>query len=162
MIRPPRLLLDAALLPLLALLLASAAHLLLPAPLPWNASWTRHAFVRASAEGFAPLDLPALRARLASPSPPALLDARPAHLYAISHIPSALSLPAGDVDSALAPLAPLLDPSAPVVVYCDGLDCADSLETARTLRALGFADVSLFPPGFAAWTAAALPVEAAP
>lgn len=161
MIRPPRILLDAALLALLALLFATAAHFV-HAPLPWNASWTRHAFVRASAEGFAPLDLEALRTRLDSPSPPTLLDARPPALYARAHIPSALSVPAGDVDAALAPLAPVLDPAAPVVVYCDGLDCADSLETARTLRALGFADIALFPGGFAAWTAADLPVEAAP
>ena len=161
MIRPPRLLLDAFSLALLALLLATAAHFVRP-PLPWNASWTRHAYVRASSEGFTPLDLAALRARLASHSPPALLDARPAGLYARAHIPSALSVPAGDVDAALAPLAPVLDPAAPVVVYCDGLDCADSLETARTLRALGFSDVALFPGGFADWTAANLPVEPAP
>lgn len=76
-----------------------------------------------------------------------VFDVRPAAQYHAGHLSGAESLPATAVAAAQAPLP--VDREAPVVVYGAG-GCAEAVVVSR-LRGLGFADVKLYPAGFAHW-----------
>ncbi len=103
------------------------------------------------------ITLPALRAALASATPPVLLEALPPRYYEDGHLPGARNLPHDQV-RALAPVvAP--DRGAPVVVYCANPACRNSHVAANVLRDLGYADVRVFPGGKAAWEEAGLPFD---
>ena len=145
----------AALLVLAAALAAGINALALRAGhgLPWTGDWDSYVETKAHAAGIGIVLLRDLADPAAPGAPAVLLDARPRPLYLAGHVPGARSCPAGEVDAALAEHVALLDPAAPVAVYCDGAACADSLEVALELKARGFARVGLYPGGWSEWTA---------
>jgi rhodanese-related sulfurtransferase len=82
-----------------------------------------------------------------------LFDARPAPAYDAGHLPGALSLPASDLDAALPQWQAALGPDQPVIVYCAGGACTESLPVAAALRGVGVREVLVFAGGYLAWTA---------
>jgi rhodanese-related sulfurtransferase len=70
-----------------------------------------------------------------------------------------MSLPVSDLDNHLPALAGLLTPEQPILVYCSGAECEESLELGRFLIASGYTNIALFAGGMAEWTAAGHPVE---
>lgn len=80
-----------------------------------------------------------------------ILDARPAEQYREDHIPTAMSLPVADFETAFPDIAPILEPDTPLLVYCTGPVCDEALRLALRLREAGFGNVSMFPGGMEAW-----------
>ena len=82
------------------------------------------------------------------------LDVRPADEYRNGHLPGALNIPLGDLESRLAEL----DPEREIVAYCRGPWCVLSFEAVAALRKRGFT-ARRFEDGLPEWRAAGLPVE---
>ncbi len=82
------------------------------------------------------------------------LDVRPADEYRNGHLPGALNIPLGELESRLAEL----DPAREIVAYCRGPWCVLSFEAVAALRKRGFTARRL-KDGLPEWRAAGLPVE---
>jgi rhodanese-related sulfurtransferase len=98
-----------------------------------------------------------LQARLATATPPVLLEALPAKYYLDGHLPGALHMP-HDRTRQLAP-ALVPDKAAAIVVYCASKTCQNSHIAATTLASMGYANVAVFEGGKQAWTEAGLAFE---
>ncbi len=88
-----------------------------------------------------------------------LVDALPPMSFAHSHLPRAINLPPERVDTSVARRIP--DRDVEIVVYCANADCEDSVETARRLAALGYANIRHYPGGKSEWRELGLPLERA-
>jgi len=88
--------------------------------------------------------------RLASESPPVVLDVRPGEEYRAGHIPGAMSVPPDDLATQLSSVGG----SGDVIAYCRGPFCVYADEAVRVLggRARRLED------GFPEWRLAGLPV----
>lgn len=120
--------------------------------LPWVGDWERHVESKAFRAGIPVSFLAGARDRVGD-SATAIFDARIPEQYRAGHLPRALNLPVGEVDQRLGAYVHWLTPETPILVYCGGADCADALELAVRLRELGFKDLTLYPGGYAEWTA---------
>ena len=98
-----------------------------------------------------------LQQRLASATPPTLVEALPEKYYRDGHLPGALHLPHTDV-AALADRV-LPDKAAPIVVYCASATCQNSHIEAKLLEQRGYADVSVYGGGKQDWSEAGLAFE---
>ena len=97
-----------------------------------------------------------LHARLASPDRPVVVEALGSAFYADAHLPGAINIPPGQVDT----LAPVLlpDRDAEIVVYCSGMSTsADAV--ARRLEELGYRAVADYQGGKEDWVEHGLPLE---
>jgi len=83
-----------------------------------------------------------------------VLDVRPAEEFAAGHLPGAINVPVGELESYLARLPKRKE----VVAYCRGPYCLMSFEAVEKLRKRGFKAKRL-ENGFPEWRAAGLPVE---
>ena len=89
-----------------------------------------------------------------------IVDALAPMVYAHSHLPRAINIPATAVDpSVIARRIPDLD--VEIVVYCSGPDCEDSVATAQRLQELGYTSVWHYPGGKNEWRERGLPLERA-
>jgi len=120
--------------------------------LPWEGDWDEHIETRAFHAGVPVLFLIEAWERVKVGSG-ILLDARPIEQYRTGHLPGARPMPLDAVDEYLAAYASLLSMDTPIWVYCSGEDCADSLDLVLRLRTYGFTDLTLYPGGYAEWTA---------
>lgn len=84
-----------------------------------------------------------------------VLDVRPADEFAAGHLPGAVNVPLGDLETCLAEF----DPGQEIVAYCRGPYCVLSYEAVAALRAHGF-NARRLEDGLPEWRAAGLPVEA--
>lgn len=95
--------------------------------------------------------------------PGLLLDARPSLFYETGTIPGAENLSRETLRDDYPRLLPRLQaaqaasPSTPLVVFCSGSDCEDSVLVASALARLGHRSVTLFKGGWDAWEAAGYP-----
>lgn len=139
---------------LASIVLGTAAQALRPAAtrLPWVGDWERHIETLAFKAGIPVTFLAGARARVDDPAT-MVFDARVPEQYAAGHLPRALSLPVADVAHRLGAYASQLTPATPILIYCGGADCNDGLELALRLREYGFTDLTLYPGGYAEWTA---------
>ena len=137
---------------MLAAVLGTVVNSLRPAVthLSWVGDWEHHIETKAFRAGIPVTFLAGTQQRSADSSV-VLLDARTPDLYEHGHIPRALNLPVGEMDQRLGNFASLLTPQTPILVYCGGADCGDALELAIKLREVGFADLTLYPGGYAEW-----------
>jgi rhodanese-related sulfurtransferase/DNA-binding transcriptional ArsR family regulator len=85
-----------------------------------------------------------------------ILDVRPGIEYAAGHIPRARSMPLDELAARLDDLPT----DADIVAYCRGPYCVYAPDAARLLHAHG-RRVRVLPGGWADWTLAGMPVEAA-
>lgn len=83
-----------------------------------------------------------------------VLDVRPPDEFAAGHLPGAVNIPLGELETRLGDL----DPHTEIVAYCRGPWCVLSFEAVATLRARGF-NVRRLADGLPEWRAAGLPVE---
>lgn len=136
----------------LSLALGTGANLLRPpaSRLPWIGEWDLHIETKAFRAGIPVTFLTGAQARAADPAT-MIFDARIPEQYEAGHLPRARNLPVGDVDRRIGDFARLLTPETPILIYCGGSDCADGLDLAVKLRELGFADLTLYPGGYAEW-----------
>ncbi len=86
------------------------------------------------------------------------VDARMPDEFAAGHVPGALNLPYDELESHLDVLNYLPEDGL-VVTYCDGSECALSLELADELTAMGFGQVRVFFGGWEQWVEAGQPTE---
>jgi len=93
------------------------------------------------------IDSPTLAAALESPSPPVVVDVREQDEWDEGHIPNAVHIPRGHLESRIERIAP--DHDAPVVLTCaSGIRSAFA---AKTLQELGYQNVSSHAPGYTGW-----------
>ncbi|MGH8668066.1 MAG: ArsR/SmtB family transcription factor [Burkholderiales bacterium] len=83
-----------------------------------------------------------------------VLDVRPAEEYAAGHLPGAINVPLGKLESYLSKLPKRKE----VVAYCRGPYCLMSFDAVEKLRKRGWKARRL-QDGFPEWRAAGLPVE---
>jgi molybdopterin/thiamine biosynthesis adenylyltransferase/rhodanese-related sulfurtransferase len=86
-----------------------------------------------------------------------VIDVRERNEWDAGHIPNTVHVPRGELAGRIEALVP--DRDRPIVMSC--LSGARSLAAARTLRAMGYTNVSNFAGSFQAWSRAGLPVETA-
>jgi rhodanese-related sulfurtransferase len=97
------------------------------------------------------------------------IDSRSRQDFAAGHIPGALSLPVGELESDRKTLAGArLSTALPfpedqvLVVYCEGGDCQTSVSLAKLIHERGFTDIRILSVGWDEWVAAGLPEERSP
>jgi molybdopterin/thiamine biosynthesis adenylyltransferase/rhodanese-related sulfurtransferase len=93
------------------------------------------------------IDSAVLAAALESDSPPVILDVREQDEWDEGHIPRAVHIPRGYLESRIERTAP--DREARIVLYC--ASGARSALGAKTLGELGYAHVSSLAPGYTGW-----------
>ena len=82
-----------------------------------------------------------------------LVDSRPvARRYDTGHIPLAINIPDSQFDK-LAPTMLPADKAAPIIFYCQGLECDLSHKSAFKAEALGYTNVKVYPAGIPEWEA---------
>ena len=101
------------------------------------------------------VDAPQVRELLESPEPPLLVDVREPDEWTEGHIPGAVHVPRGFLESRIEQSAP--DRSRPLVVYCAG--GARSAFAAKTLEELGYENVVSLAGGFTDWKRSGFPVQ---
>ena len=133
-----------------SLLIAGGINLIHPNRIPWVEDWASHVEAQAVSEKVALVQLSEVLDFLREDSR-LLVDARSAAEYANGHIPGAVQASAERME--------LLNDPRPLVLYCTGLECEDSLLLALELRELGREDVALFIGGMDLWRSEMLSVE---
>jgi rhodanese-related sulfurtransferase len=98
-----------------------------------------------------------LRTRMDRGNPVILLEVLAPQYYRHSRLPGALNLPPGKVAEMASDLLP--DKEAEIVLYCWDAASPTSLQAARELVAMGYANVWEYGEGKKAWIAAGLPVK---
>ena len=93
--------------------------------------------------------------RYQADSPPTFLDVREPAEWEAGHVPGAVHIPRGVLETKVTNELP--DRSAPILVYCAG--GVRSAFAARTLGELGYADVTSLIGGFGAWREVGAPIE---
>jgi rhodanese-related sulfurtransferase len=126
-------------------------------PLSFQYAWSQHVEQSASAKGIRTASLEEVRAVVEDFSR-IILDARKQSDYLAGHIPGALSLPMHEVDAHLSGITALLTPEQPILVYCGGQDCDESLQLGELLQTAGYTNLTLFVGGMSAWREAQMPV----
>jgi rhodanese-related sulfurtransferase len=86
------------------------------------------------------------------------VDVRSRDMFAAGHIPGAVSLPFGDFDTMGDAFAADISPQKPIVTYCSGRLCQDSLTVAQLLMERGFENVVVYIDGFPGWIENGYPV----
>ena len=94
-----------------------------------------------------PIDAASLEALLDSDAPPVLVDVRELDEWDEGHLPDAVHVPRGHLESRIERVAP--DRDAPVVLYCSSGN--RSALAAKTLEELGYTHVSSLAPGYTGW-----------
>ncbi|HMP91220.1 MAG TPA: rhodanese-like domain-containing protein [Kiritimatiellia bacterium] len=148
---------------MLALAAASVAGVFLARPfysqpIPWTYAWSNHVVSAAQEKGIHTVTL-AEADEISRTFSHVILDARREADYYAGHIPGAMPLPISDLDQHLMEIIPLLSPEQPILVYCSGQDCDESLKLGEVLISHGFTNVHLFAGGMAEWKQAGLPVD---
>jgi adenylyltransferase/sulfurtransferase len=93
------------------------------------------------------IDSAALAAALETGSPPLVVDVREQSEWDEGHIPRAVHVPRGHLESRIERTAP--DREIPIVLYC--ASGSRSAFAAKTLEELGYKNVSSLAPGYTGW-----------
>jgi rhodanese-related sulfurtransferase len=104
-----------------------------------------------------PVELDELDGLLASGA--LLVDARNSEAYAEQHLPGAVSLPLGEVDSRLSEFLTKVPKDRLLITYCNGFGCPDSFDLGVRLLKEGYRQVLVFEGGFPQWRDAGRPLE---
>ena len=132
-------------------LLGAAANLVSPRRIPWQGDWAHHVETAASKAGMPLVTLAETRA-IIEQGTHILFDARSLASYSAGHLPGAMSLPADAMEQQFPQFTGVLDADSPILVYCSGVECDESLRLGTFLREQGFTNVVLFVGGYAAWS----------
>lgn len=143
---------------LAAVILTAVVNLVHPKRIPWIGDWVNRVEAQAVAENMQLVQLSDMLNILRDGSR-RFVDARPADEYAQAHLPGAISLPFQTLEKNSVANAAVLAADKPLVIYCSGPECDDSLLLALELRKLGCADVAVFIGGMELWQAELLSTE---
>ena len=138
---------------LVSLVAGTAANLASPARIKWVHDWSTYVEDEAEKNGIHVANIDQVRAIVEAGSH-FIFDARPASDYAAGNIPGAFSLPAVDIEVQFEEYAPVLTPDQPILVYCSGKECDESLLLGTRFIEYGFTNVVLFVGGYAEWSQA--------
>ena len=141
---------------LAALISGSIANLVFPAKIAWVRDWDAFVESQAQASGIGLVTLEETR-RFVSAGTHILFDARPPVDYGAAHIPGALSLPSEQMEAEFENFRMILTPDQPILVYCSGKQCDESIQLGDYLIEEGFTNVVLFPGGYNEWEAGVQP-----
>lgn len=156
--RRPGVIAQAAFLLLLSAAVSVVVNLARAKPLPWFQAWSRHVEAATKELGIRTATVDEAR-RLVEEQTWLILDARPPADYARGRLPGAFNVPSDQIGEYLTQVLPLLTPAQPVMTYCSGTSCDESVLLSKHLLANGFTNIVLFAGGWTDWTAAGLPVE---
>src|SRR5918911_2579283 len=101
------------------------------------------------------VDAQTAREALETPEPPLLVDVRRRDEWDEGHIPGAVHIPRGSLESRIEKAAP--DHERPIVVYCSVGE--RSAFAARTLGELGYEEVTSLAGGFTDWKRNGFPMQ---
>ena len=146
---------------LCGVMLGTAANFLSPRRIPWVQDWAHHVEARAYQAGLTLANTEEAW-ELFQKGRHLFLDARSEKDYQLGHIPGAMSLPQAAYEQYLVGFQGFLTPEQPIVVYCSGLECDESLLLAVELKRMGMTNIVLYAGGFEKWRAAGYPVEMSP
>lgn len=90
-----------------------------------------------------------LQRKIRSGAPPVIVDVLGAESYTASHVKGAINVPLAQVATLIPTLVP--DKTAEIVVYCANFKCGASTQAAKTLRDLGYTNVSDYKGGLKEW-----------
>lgn len=138
---------------LAGLALGTLANLVSPRRIPWTEDWGHYINRAAATHGLHVVALPQVQALVAAGAH-VIFDARAEASYRAGHLPGALSLPADRVEALFPQYAPVLEPGTPMLVYCSGEECDESIQLGTFLRDQGHTNISIFTGGYTAWQAA--------
>jgi len=127
-------------------------------PLPLDYAWSRHVETAAGEKGLKLVSLEEAR-QIAESFSHIILDARKPADYDAGRLPGALSLPLTQFDEKFPGISPLLGGGQPVMVYCSGRECDESIKLGEILIKAGYTNIALFAGGMIEWNAAGYPVE---
>lgn len=82
---------------------------------------------------------------------PLIIDARPEKKYLLSHLPTAILIPASKFDDHVHKLDDV-DKTGSIITYCGGFSCTKSFEVAALLKQKGYTDVKVFAGGMPEWS----------
>jgi len=119
----------------------------------WSTNWSESTQNRADKLGIQLVELKQVE-EWARDGSRLLLDARPPEEYEDGHIPGSMSLPYHFLDKTFPDIQLFLTPEQPVVCYCSGEDCEDSLLLGEFLIQQGYTNIFLFEGGMNQWRAA--------
>jgi len=88
------------------------------------------------------------------------VDARVPEEYEAAHVPGAFNLPPGEFEVRYPDLAEQVEAASTVIVYCEGMECGDSILVAERLRELYHGTIFVVERGWPAWVAGGYPVTA--
>lgn len=128
----------------------------------WTGTVERSAPAALPAAERLPLPLGTMQAKeLFDRSEGYFLDARDAATFAGGHIRGARSLPLGDIETRLPEFRTQVPQTMPLVIYCNGYGCHDSMELGKRLIRTGYGEVYVYEGGYPEWLEAGYPVEGA-
>lgn len=146
---------------LLAGLCGGAANLAGPRRIPWQTAWSAKVSDAAEAAGIRVVTTEEA-GRIVEEGMHFLFDARAPEAFAKQRLPGAMNLYSEAFDEFFPQYAMMLVPEQPILVYCSGKACDESLLVGKHLAELGFTNLVLFAAGMEGWLAAGLPTEGAP
>lgn len=124
----------------------------------WIENWGHYVEARAMKEGIRIADL--VRAKeLVEAQTHLILDARSVSDYIDGHLPGAYSLPEAFTPEQFEAVQMHLYPGQPILTYCSGENCDESIQLSIFLQQQRFTNLVLFVGGFDQWQAAGYPVE---
>ena len=132
-----------------------------PRGIPLLPSATEQAPARSLPAGIVGMNLEEAQAAFEGQSA-LFIDARTPEEYAEGHVPGALNLPTYEFEERFPGLADLVEEAPSVILYCDGMECSDSLQVAERLIEVGCESVHVFEPGWRAWKDSGGPVNEGP
>lgn len=88
-----------------------------------------------------------------------VLDARPKDFFEMEHIPGAQSLPAGVSEDRLTDALKDVPKDGPIIIYCEGGACHDSLDLAAKVTQAGWTNVAVYFGGIMEWMDMNMPME---
>jgi len=142
----------------LALGLGTLANLAGPKRIPWVEAWSNRVETKAEEAGIRLASLEEVAEAIETGSM-IILDARRLADYDAGHIPTAMCLPELEFETFFPEIQPMLMPDFPILVYCSGKECDESLNLCVLLQEQGFENLVLFAGGMKEWEAAGKPIE---
>lgn len=143
---------------MLSMVVAGAVNAMSPNGIHWNGRETFSIEAKAEKQGIELVGLARMR-QFVQDGSWLIFDARPAAQYRLSHIPGSLSVPRADMETVFVDIQILLSDDQPVVVYCSGQHCDDSIAVANFLKQQGLKHVAVFEGGMTQWSESGFAVE---
>lgn len=91
-----------------------------------------------------------------------IVDARTLEKYDAGHIPMADPLPVSEFAHYFLNISVVATPADPLLIYCNGKNCDDSLQLVDQLLQQGYTNLTVYVDGFSSWKAAGKPIEPDP